>query len=347
MTPRRNEIASAVPSRMTSAQKAAIILASLGAEVAGPVLQAIGDRGLTAFVDAIGRLKSVPAAIRQQVVIEFISEVERRKGALPGGAEEARRILAAIGDEARIARILGDQASAPDSGSEASVWERLKAAPEAAFVEYLASLPAPAAALILRQLPFEKIAALMSVAEPAAAKEIMTALSRENAVGFELIKALGEAVETDFLKPFEKKPQKPKVSEIANEVVGLLPASRRDELLRHLESQDPEVAAAIRAALVTFEDLPDKLDEAGAAALLRGVDKPTLLAAFVFGRKNAPQTVDFLLANVSKRMAEQYAEEMKEMAEVDEAEGEAAQRKICSETRRLLRSGEISPKKKA
>jgi len=329
---------------LNAVQKAAIILASLGPDVAGPVMQAISDRHLRAFVDAVERLNSVPAPLRQQVVIEFIAEVERKKDGLPGGADEARRILAALGDEERIARLLGSGA-APGESSSGSVWARVDAAPEESLVEYLATLHPAAAALVLRQLPFEKIASLMSAADQAAAKEMLTALSRETGAAPEMIAALAEAVEIEFLQPLEKKPRTAKVSELANEVVSLLPAAKRDELLQHLEAHDPEAAAEIKAALITFEGLPEKLDEAGAAALLRGVVKETLLVALVHGKKSAPNTVEFLMANVSKRMAEQYGEEMEEMTDVADVEGEAAQRKICSEVRRMIRNGDIDARK--
>jgi len=346
MSGRRNEIVKSGSPGLTPAQKAAVILASLGPEVAGPVMQAIGDRHLLAFVDAIGRLKSVPAGVRQQVVVEFIAEVDRRKGALPGGADEARRILTALGDEERIARILGDRAASGDIAT-GSVWTRLEAAPDEPLVNYLSSLRAATAALILRQLTPDKIASVMTVLEPAAGREILSALSRETQAPGELIEALADAIDTEFLQPFEKKPKKAKVSEIANDVLGLLSADKREDLLKHLETEDPEAAAEIKSALITFEGLPDKLDEAGAAALLRGVERQSLLVALVHGEKNAPQTVAFLMGNVSKRMAEQYTEEMKEMRDVSEADGETAQRKICSEMRRLVRGGEITLKKQA
>lgn len=328
---------------LNSAQKAAIILASLGPDAANAIMKAISDRHLQTFVDAIGRLKSMPASLRQHVAAEFLLEVERRKGEIPGGADEARRILSALGDDERAARLLG--VSVPSGPSGHSVWPRLEAAPQDALAAYLANLRPETAALALRQLSHKKIADLLAAADEATSKRLMIELSREVEVEKDVIEALGEAVDAEFLSPLERTPKSPEVSDLAKEIVNLLPTTVRDQLLTHLDAEDPGAGAAIRGSLVAFEGLAEKLDEAGAAALLRNVEKETLLRALAYGKKNAAGAVKFLMANVSKRMADQYQEEMAEMPEVSEEDGEAAQREICSAVRRMARDGEIAFRK--
>ncbi|MFN3961110.1 MAG: FliG C-terminal domain-containing protein [Parvularculaceae bacterium] len=133
-------------------------------------------------------------------------------------------------------------------------------------------------------------------------------------------------------------------SEPATAIFDLLPSSLREGLLTHLESADAPMAAAIRKTLVTFEQLPDRLSESAVAALFRTVDREVLLQALKQGESTSPSTVDFLLANIAKRMAEQYREDLAALPSPSTEEGDAAQRKLIAAVKQLARSGEIKLK---
>ena len=49
----------------------------------------------------------------------------------------------------------------------------------------------------------------------------------------------------------------------------------------------------------------------------------------------------FFFDNISKRMAEQYRDDLDELAAPTEAEGEGAQRKVVSMLKSLVKEGEI------
>ena len=68
-------------------------------------------------------------------------------------------------------------------------------------------------------------------------------------------------------------------------------------------------------SVITFEELYRRLPEAGVPIIMREAERSSLLAALRYGEANAQETVDFLLGNISKRMAEQYREELAEMPE--------------------------------
>lgn len=327
----------ALAPHLTQAHKAAVILAALSPETATAIVQEISDAHLKAFAIAFSDLKSVPPSLLYAVAQEFIAEVERSSSALAGGVAEAQRMLEQLAEGERVNRILAEL----HGGGAGSVWKRLATVRADRLLPYLEAQRTPIAAAIIAQMPFEQAAALLSAAEPAFAHAMLSELSRARPPAGEILDAIAAAVEEEFLKPLANAPGNEGVNEVVGEIINFLPSGKRDAFLAHLESEDEEIGAAVRRSVLTFQDLHVRLPEAGAAALLRAVEKETLLAALKYGKLNAAQSVAFLLANVSKRMAEQYAEEMNAMPDLNEAEGESAQREVMKIVRALAKDGEV------
>lgn len=321
----------------TQAHKAAVILAALNPETASAIVQEISDAHLRAFAIAFADLKSVPAPLLHAVAQEFISEVERSASELAGGVAEAKRMLESLAEADRVNRILSEL----HGGGSQSVWTRLASTQPELLVPYLMTQRLPIAAAILAKLPFDHAAAILSVADAEFAHRLLSELSRGRPPAAEVFDAIASAIEEEFLKPLANAPSTDGVNEIVGEIINYLPSAKRDAFLSHLDAEDAAIGAAVRKSVLTFQDLHVRLPEAGAAALLRAVEKETLLAALKFGRTNASLTVDYLLANVSKRMAEQYAEEMTGMPDLSEEEGETAQRLMMKTVRELAKAGEI------
>lgn len=321
----------------TQAHKAAVILAALSPETASAIVKEISDAHLRAFAIAFSDLKSVPASLLHVVAQEFIAEVERSSSELAGGVAEAKRMLEALAEGERVNRILSEL----HGGGSDSVWKRLATVKPDQLLPYLQAQRTAVAAAIMAKLSFEQAAAILAAAEPTLAHALLAELSRGRAPADEVLDAIAAAVEEDFLKPLATAPSKDGVNEIVGEIINFLPSAKRDAFLAHLDAEDKEIGAAVRKSVLTFQDLHTRLPEAGAAALLRAAEKETLLTALKFGGANAKETVAFLLANVSKRMADQYAEEMNAMADPNEEEGEAAQRALMKIVRQLVKDGEV------
>ncbi|MBY0423935.1 MAG: hypothetical protein K2Q06_16650, partial [Parvularculaceae bacterium] len=100
------------PRGYTAAQKAALILAALGPEAAGPVIERVGDQHLRAFAEAFARLHSIPRHELVAVVEEFLANFDRGEDGLKGGFEEAKNLIAHFKGEDPTRRLLED-VSAP------------------------------------------------------------------------------------------------------------------------------------------------------------------------------------------------------------------------------------------
>ncbi len=347
----KTDPAAPIETWFTRSHKAAIVLASLSAETAAAIVEQISDAQLKSFAKAFCELKSVPPQLLHAVAEEFLSEVTKPNNDLAGGAEEARRVLGLMTEEDRASRILSDLTGGGDGGS--SVWERVGNVEDATLAAYVQKQRMPVAAAILAKLSHEKTAAVLNEAEEGYAKKILLELARKKPPSSAALEAIAQVLEEDLLKPApgasgddedtseSEKPGAGNAGAVVGEIVNNLPGAKRDAFLVHLQETDPEVGMAVKKALLIFEDLHERVPANGAPALMREIDRETLLTAIKHGEKNAAETVKFLFGNISKRMVEQYKEDLAEMDAPPEAVGEAAQREITSAVRRLVREGEF------
>lgn len=330
-----------VSAPLSAAQKAAIVLASLPRETAAAIVAEVGDVHLKAFVRAVSDMKSVPAQARLAIAQEFIAAVLRRREELPGGPTEAQKILAEITDAARVERIMGE--SADPKRNAAGIWRKAGELTAEKLLNYLQKQRLPVIAAILMNLPAEKAAEIIGLAPESFSKAAIAAIARLKAPDPETSDAIAIAIEHELLQS-RGEANAASVSEPATEIFDFLPAELRNGLMAHLESTDALIAAALKRTLITFEQLPDRLNESAVAALFRVADRNELLRALKHGEINAPDATNFLLSNISKRMAEQFREELASLSTLSAADGEAAQRQVIAVLKRLEKSGEIKLK---
>jgi flagellar motor switch protein FliG len=97
----------------------------------------------------------------------------------------------------------------------------------------------------------------------------------------------------------------------------------------------------VRRAIFTFQHIPKRIDAADIPRITGAVDGDTLITALAAGLQAAPVAVEFILENMSKRMAEQMRDEAEAMNTPKEAEGEAAMQDVIAAIRGLEEAGDI------
>lgn len=327
---------------LTPAQKAAIILALLPRETAKAIVADISDDHLSAFIRAIEGMTPPPTHARQEIAQEFVSEVLRRLDDIPGGREAASRILNELTDQARAEKLLSAP-SAQQSGA-ADRWRRAAALPTDRLVSFLQAQRIPTAAAILSSLPADRSAEILSSAPVDFSQAIMAAIVMLDRPTHETSEAIAQAMETALFNAPSQSKATDAASAVSVDILDLVPGSLRTGLIAHLEKSDPRSAAFIRKKLLTFETLPSRLNEAAVAALVRSADRATMMNALKHGETNAAETVAFLLANMSKRMADQLREEISAIPSPSALDGESAQRSVVAVVKTLENSGAIKLK---
>ena len=110
------------------------------------------------------------------------------------------------------------------------------------------------------------------------------------------------------------------------------PAALRDSLMKGLQEDDAQFAETVEKSILPFEDIRTKLSARDVPAVVRLVDQAALVTALTFARAQPKldATAEFILANLSQRMAQTLREESAMRGKVKSKEGEEAVGKIVA-----------------
>jgi flagellar motor switch protein FliG len=192
----------------------------------------------------------------------------------------------------------------------------------------LSKLPPGRAAEVLAKLPDERADAVVKAFD-ATASIGPVAVSR---IGLALGLRSDATVESAF------------VDEPVKRLAAVLTSARssfRNAVLSRIELADPNRAAAVRAAVFSFENVPDRVDPRDLSKVLRGLDNSQIVALLGGAPNTAQAAVTFLFDNISSRLADQLREEIAERGTIPLDEAEAAMSAFVTEVLNLVTSGEI------
>lgn len=330
------ETAEARLARLSSQQKAAIVISALGPADAEPLLKALSDDEVRHFARAAASLGEISSIVVETVVSEFIHGLSSQD--LNVSSDRLKEILASVLSEDAIERILEDL----DESDGRSIWEKLSNSDPVDLGNYLAREHAQTAAVVISRIRPDSAAKVMQRFEPAFAEEVVMRLSKVSLLGSAVMDAVKENIENDFLRGARLQKSKRKPDELIGSIFNYMQAEKRDELLRGVEAQSAELATAIQRKMFTFGDIPKRVDRANISVILREVENTVLLMALAAAKKNYPETPPFFLENMSRRLAEQMSEQIDEMPAPNAREGEEAQFAVVNVIRALGDKGEIT-----
>jgi flagellar motor switch protein FliG len=127
-------------------------------------------------------------------------------------------------------------------------------------------------------------------------------------------------------------------------ILNVSAALTREDVLAGLQEEDAGFAELVRKAIFTFVHLPKRVLGRDVPKIIRLVDQPVLVTAITGAQGNAEQqaAAEFLLANMSQRMAQGLREEMAARGKVKEKEAEEAMAIIINAVRQLEAAGELA-----
>jgi len=327
---------------LSGPQKAAVIIALLGPENAGPVVEQIEDRHLRSFMSAFENLQLIPRESMLAAVADFITELDTRRGGIRGGPEAARALAEGLFTGERAERLFGAPPPPPPPKTSAdAVWSLLQSRKTTDIARYLSGQRSEVVSIILSQLSTDKTGEILADLPEDISLACVTHMSNNNEIDQRTLDAVAELVQTDFLNGAQDDDSAVSVA-FVSEVLGILPRNRRDLLLESLEKSDPEQAELIRKGMMTFEDLPQRLPTSAVPIIFRDFDQEKLLVALKAGGEQEPATIDFLFANISQRMAGQYKEQVEEQGAISAKDADGAISSLMSFISKLEKDGRIT-----
>ena len=323
--------------QLTRRQKAAIVVRILLAEGAKLSLARLPDALQTDLTEQMGALRLVGRDTLREVVSEFVDELEAVGFAFTGGIEGALSVL-----DGTISPVTaGRMRKEVGLKSISDPWERIAGLDAERLQPILQEESVEVCAVMLSKLNVSKSAELLGHLPGPRARRIAYAMSLTGAVTPDAVERIGISLasQLDAQPPtaFSDGPV-----ERVGAILNFSPANTRDDVLKGLDETDAEFANQVRRAIFTFANIPARIDPRDIAKIIRGVDQQVLVTALAAARAGGNgEAADFVLKNMSKRMAEQLEEEIGEKGKIKEADGEAAMSAVVAQIRALEAENEI------
>lgn len=328
-----------IVTRLNRRQKAAIIVRLMMAEGSPLPLTALPDAMQAELAQQIGQMRLVDRATLEQVVGEFLSELEQAGLSFPGGLDGALSLMEghiSSDTASRLRRMMGVR---PDMDP----WDRITALPVEQLQPVLAEESTEVSAILLSKLPAAKAATLLGDLAGDKARRVAFAMSRTGNVEPTTVRRIGIALLTQI----DNQPARAFASgpvERVGAILNIAQEQTRSAVLDGLATDDAGFAEQVRRAIFTFIHIPARLEPRDVPRALRAVDQPTVVTALAAaaGQPDRAAAAEFILANLSQRMAQGLRDEIAERGRVKEAEGAAAMTAIVEAIRRLEVAGEIT-----
>jgi flagellar motor switch protein FliG len=272
------------------------------------------------------------------VVDEFMSELEQVGLAFPGGIEGALAVMdghISANAASRLRRLAG-------ASAKADPWDRLTALPIERLLPVLQEESAEVAAVMLSKLPVPKSAEILGKLPGDRARRVAYAVSLTGNVDPETVRRIGISLASQLdaqpPKAFDTGPV-----ERVGAILNVSAALTREDVLQGLQETDAAFAELVRRAIFTFVHLPRRVLGRDVPKIIRMVDQPVLVTALAatIGHQDLTEATEFLLANMSQRMAQGLRDEMAARGKVKEKDAEDAMTAIVTAIRELEATGEL------
>src|SRR6056297_271373 len=324
--------------RLTRRQKAAIIVRFLLSEGADVPLTELPEPLQESLTTQMGSMRYVDRNTLAEVVGEFAAELEAMGLTFPKGVAGALSALDGRISPQTAAR-LKKEAGVRQFGDP---WEQVRTAKPEDLLNILQRESTEIAAVMLSKLDVARAADLLGKLPGDTARRITYAVSQTEAIAPDAVDRIGLALAAQLHDVPDVAFADGPVQRVG-EILNYSPAATRDEVLTGLEETDEDFARLVRKAIFTFVHIPDRVNPVDVPKLTREVDQAVLVTALASASAGdlAP-AADFILDNMSKRMAEALREEIQELGTVKPRDGEEAMTQVVNAVRQLEAAGEIS-----
>lgn len=319
--------------------KAAVIVRLLLNEGANLPLEDLPENLQAALTQQMGQMGMIDRDTLRAIAAEFADELDSLGLTFPKGIAGALTALDGRISPQTAAR-LRKEAGVREMGDP---WERLKAEELDELVRLAKNESIEVAAVLLSKLETSKAASLLGKLPGPLARRITYAVSQTSQVTPDAVDRIGLALAAQL-------ESKPDLAFTGNpvarvgEILNYSTATTRDDVLTGLDETDAGFAKEVRKALFTFVHIPERVDGRDASKLTRAVDESVLVVALAHarGEEDTAKAAEFLLANMSSRLADNLRELVNAAGSPTPREGEEALTAMVIAARDLAERGEIT-----
>jgi flagellar motor switch protein FliG len=316
---------------LTGAQKAALLLMSVGEESAAKIFALMHDDEIKEISQTMANLGTVSSTVIERLFVEFADQISST-GALTGTFETTERLLAKVLDKSKVDQIM-EEIRGP---AGRTMWDKLSNVNETVLANYLKNEYPQTVAVVLSKVRSDHASRVLAMLPEAFAMEVVMRMLRMEAIQKDVLEDVERTLRNEFLSNLARSSRRD-AHEMIAEIFNNLDRGTEQRFMNALEERNRDSAEKVKSLMFTFEDL-GKLDPGGAQTLLRNVDKAKLPMAL----KGASEPLrDLFLNNMSERASKMLREDMAAMGPVRLRDVEEAQMAMVNMAKELASKGEI------
>jgi flagellar motor switch protein FliG len=328
----------AVPRPLSQKQKAAVIVRLLLAEGAALPLDRLPEEMQAELTAQMAAMRTIDRETLRAVVEEFAGELDSIGLHFPGGIAGALGLLEDHISPATAARLRREAGVA----AKGDPWERLSGLSPERLVGVLEEESTEVGAILLAKLDTTLAAELLAMLPGERARALSYAISKTGTVEPDTVRRIGLALASQLdAEPLRAFPDGP--VRMVGDILNAARSATRAEVLEGLDEQDAEFAAEVRRAIFTFANIPTRIGERDVARIVKAIEPDTLRTALAYAgaSEDLATARDYVLDNMSKRMADGLREEIAEGDKPSQDVGEEALASVVSTIREMIDSGDI------
>ncbi|MFY9218735.1 MAG: flagellar motor switch protein FliG [Tepidanaerobacteraceae bacterium] len=319
--------------KLSGRQKAAILIVSLGPEVAANIYRHLREEDIEQLTLEIANLAKVSNEQKNEILEEFYQMLVAQNYITEGGIEYAKVVLEkALGTQKAIEII-----NRLTSSLQVRPFDFIRKADPSQLMNFLQNENAQTIALVMTYLTPEQSASLLSSLPPEKQVDIARRVATMDRTSPEIIMEVERVLERQMASVVTEDYTSAGGIQAVVNILNNVDRGTEKNIIEALEVDNPELAEEIRRRMFVFEDVLT-LDNRSIQRTLREVDNNDLTLALKGASEDVKKRI---FENMSKRQAEMIREDMEYMGPVRLRDVEDAQQKIVNIIRKLEDAGEI------
>jgi flagellar motor switch protein FliG len=317
----------------TGPEKSAILLLSLGEDIASLVLKFMNDQEIQRVSNYMSYIRNVEVETVNQILGEFAQIAGSVGGVVASGKEYVRKLLMKALDQDKAEWIVNNL-SIPtlETGLEALRWLDAKT-----IARFLQGEHPQTVAVILAHLDATQSGTVLTSLPAGMQAEVLLRIAKLERIPPGVIQELDKVLRNELRATGA--PESGQVGGIQTvaEILNNVDQSSERDIMAQLEELNAGLADEIRQLIFVFEDLLT-VDDRGMQQILKEIANEDMTLALKTASEDLKEKI---LRNMSKRAADMLREELEIMGPVRVSDVESAQHKILQTTKRLEAEGKL------
>lgn len=313
--------------------KAAMVLMSLGKDVAATVMKFLTESEVKKLSRAFMTVQEVDREAQKDVAVEFQTMLRAGEKMVVDGRDFAKEVIgAAFGGDA------GDSLLEYITGSRKEPLSTLiNDIPQNIVDNYIQSEHPQTMAFLLSKMTPDMAADLMGKMPEEMQTDVLVRISQLEHVKSDVVDEVREVLRSQLRGVSMGADEELGGPKACADILNFVDRNNEERIVAEIEEMFPELAEEIRNLMFTFEDV-GKIDDRSVQTILKEVPRDQLVIAL---KTASDDLKDLLFRNISQRAAEMLKDDLGSLGPVKLKDVEKAQQGIVDVVRRLEAEGKI------